>query len=195
MTCQVLIVPLGIDLALLVLMTRFWVNLWSVYVNRWSWILVCGLTAPALSGDSPALDLVAQSKQFGFQSVSMIVGAYERSDRPASEISQILDKGGLSKLTMPLLVSPTLKPHVTGFEPLGRCRWSWGVYCHSMVQWTARPPANWGAQCMNDTDVLESVSLSVVIVEKAAGGDGSVQVDGVHGCWAAGGKQVLLTLK
>ena len=167
----------------------------SVYVNRWSWILGCGLSVSALAADPPVLDLVAQSKDYGFQSVSMIVGAYERSDRPASEISQILGAGGLSKLTMPLVVSPSIKAQISQYEPLGRCRWSWGVFCHSMVQWTSHPPANWGAQCMNGTQVLESVSLSAVIVEKAAGGDGSVQVDGIHGCWAAGGTQVMLTLK
>ena len=48
----------------------------------------------------------------------MIVGAYERSDRPASEIAQILENGGLSKVTMPLVISPALAPHVTTHEPL-----------------------------------------------------------------------------
>ena len=164
-------------------------------MNRWHWILACSLPMVAWASETPQLDLVKQSTEYGFQSVSMIVGAYERSDRPASEIAQILENGGLSKVTMPLVISPALAPHVTTHEPLGHCKWSWGVFCRAMVHWVTRPPATWRAQCVNGKDVLESVALSAVVVEKEAGGDGSVQVDGVHQCWAAGGQHVVLTLK
>ena len=95
-------------------------------MNRWHWILACSLPMVAWASETPQLDLVKQSTEYGFQSVSMIVGAYERSDRPASEIAQILENGGLSKVTMPLVISPALAPHVTTHEPLGHCKWSWG---------------------------------------------------------------------
>ena len=122
----------------------------------------------------------------------MIIGAYEKSDRPAGEIQTLMAQSGLGALTMPLSIADGLKSAVVKHGNVGRCEWSWGVHCHVDVQWTNRPPEKWGAACVKGKEALAQVLLKAVIVPTEAGGRGEVQIDGIQACWAAGGESVRL---
>jgi len=147
----------------------------------------------ALAG--PGLDLVAQHERYGFEGVAMIVGQYERSETAAGEIQAVLSAAGLSKLTLPMAVDPTLKEVVLSHGVVGQCAWQWGVYCQAPVSWVAGLSEPWVVRCVKGGQVLGAVSLGVVRLPKREGQPDAVQIGGMHRCWAAGGDSVRLSAK
>ena len=154
------------------------VRFWAVFS------LVCGV---GTAGANEQLDLVKQHKDYGFQGVAMIVAAYETSDQPGHEIQTIMRTSGLSELTMPLKIGPSLKPAVVRHSTVERCGWQWGVHCHASLQWKERAPESWKTLCVQGDRVLESVQIRSVLLTQASAQEGEVQFDGVHNCWANGG--------
>ena len=57
---------------------------------RWAQIVVVSLFYPALALGAEEIDIQQQYASFGFPGVAMIIGAYEKSDRPAGEIQTLM---------------------------------------------------------------------------------------------------------
>ena len=162
-------------------------------MNRMLGLAIVGSVAAASASAQEQLDLKQQVEQYGYQSLAMIVGAYEASDKSPDMIRRELHSGGLSALRMPLLVGKTLKADVQRHGVVSQCAWSWGVYCQVDVTWTARPPLQWGAWCMRDGKRIGETVFKTVIVPLDKAGRGPVQIDGVQACWALGGNGFELT--